>query len=165
MEAALVTVIVGVGVLAIVAAQQAYHIENAWSQRVGTALLLANELRELTMSLPPHDPITGTQYWGPEPNEPGLEQFDDLDDFDGADGLGIAFAPPIDALRQNVPNMNGWSQRIVVENVLPSFVSAENPAPDGTTDLLRITVRVMYQSPQDAEPREVTRLTWVHSDD
>ena len=51
-EAALTTVIIGTGVLAIVGAQQAYHQKNAWAQRTGTAMLLANEIREMTMPLP-----------------------------------------------------------------------------------------------------------------
>lgn len=164
-EASLVTVIVGVGVLAIVAAQQAYHKQNAYSQRVGTALLLANEIRELTMHLPQHDSITNTQYWGPEPNEPDVDQFDDLDDFDGSAGSGVTFSPPIDALRQAIPNMAGWSQVVTVENVLPTYINASVTAPDNSTDLMRFTVRVLYQGPNDEQPGEVTRLTWIDSGD
>ena len=159
-ESALVTVIVGVGVLAIVGAQQAYHQKNAYAQRVGTALLLANEIRELTMHMPRHDPITSQTYWGPEPNEPAVQQYDDVDDFDGA-GAGGTFDPPIDALRNTVTNMPGWSQLVTVENVLPNFISAATPAPDGSTDLLRVTVQIMYQGPNDTQAGEVTRLVWV----
>ena len=160
-EASLVTVIVGVGVLAIVAAQQAYHKQNAYSQRVGTALLLANEIREMTMHMPQNDAISNTMYWGPEPNEPTVEQYDDLDDFDGTDGTGLTFSPPIDALRQPIPNMTGWSQIIRVENVLPTYINAAVAAPDNSTDLIRFTVQVMYQGPRDDAPNEITRLTWI----
>ena len=76
MEAALTTVIVGTGVLAIVSAQQAYHQKNDWAQRTATGLLLANELRELTLTLPQHDPFTGVDNLGPEGNESGLSDFD-----------------------------------------------------------------------------------------
>ena len=127
-EAALTTVIVGTGVLSIMAAQQAYHRQNDWAQRTGTAILLANELRELTLSLPLNDPISGPANMGPEAGEASVGDYNDLDDFSGlvagGFGAGTTFDPPINALRQVIPNMNGWSQRVLVENVLSSFVSA-----------------------------------------
>ncbi|NBC10595.1 MAG: hypothetical protein GVY24_02520 [Planctomycetes bacterium] len=165
-EAALTTVIVGTGVLAIVAAQQAYHQKNGWAQRTGTGMLLANELREMTMPLPVHDPITKDQNLGPEPNEPALDDFDDLDDFAGTldaggFGSGTTFSPPINALRQEVPDMERWSQEIQVENVLPDFINATFTQPLGTTDTVRVTVTVRYQSPTAQDPETVTSLTWL----
>jgi len=165
-EAALTTVIVGTGVLAIVAAQQAYHQKNGWAQRTGTGMLLANELREMTMPLPLHDPITKDQNLGPEPNEPSLDDYDDLDDFagtidGGGFGGGTTFSPPINALRQEVPDMERWSQEIQVENVLPDFINATFTQPLGTTDTVRVTVTVRYQGPAAPEPETVTTLTWL----
>ncbi len=167
-EAALATVIVGTGVLAILAAQQAYHNKNDWAQRTGTAMLLANELRELTLTLPQHDPFTGTSNLGPEADEPTVADFDDLDDFAGpvdvtGFGPGIVFTPPINALRQQIPNMNGWSQFIEVVNVLPDNISAAAPQaqPVGATDLMRVTVTVSYQAPTEAQPSTLTQLSWV----
>ena len=165
-EAALTTVIVGTGVLAIVAAQQAYHQKNGWAQRTGTGMLLANEIREMTLSLPLHDPITKAQNLGPEPNEPTLADYDDLDDFAGpidaaGFGAGMTFSPPINALRQQVPNMERWSQEIKVENVLPDFINATFTQPLGTTDTVRVTVTVRYQSPAAQDPETVTTLTWL----
>ena len=158
----LVTVIVGVGVLAIVAAQQAYHQQNGYAQHMGSALLLANEIRELTLSLPQHDPIGGTAVWGPEANEPTLASYDDLDDFDGSMGTGLTISPPIDALRQVLPDMQQWTQKVTVENVLPTFISG--PAvPDNSTDVVRITCQILYQGPNDAEPTEITRLSWIRA--
>lgn len=167
-EAALTTVIVGTGVLAIVAAQQAYHQKNEWAQRSGTAMLLANELRELTLSLPHHDPITGAANFGPEPNELTVEQYDDLDDFagviSGGFGQGTTFTPPINALRQQVPDMPGWSQVIRVDNVLPDYISAALPQPIGTTEMVRVTVEVRYQAPGTPAPETISTLTWVLPD-
>jgi len=85
METALATVIVGTGVLAILAAQQAYHQKNDWAMRNATAIRLANELRELTLTLPMHDPLTGTDVMGPEPDE--------LDDFASVVTAGQGTAP------------------------------------------------------------------------
>ena len=164
-EAALTTVIIGTGVLAIVAAQQAYHKKNDWAQRTGTAVLLANELRELTLTLPMHDPLTGDATLGPEASENGIADFDDLDDFAGTVtsgvGTGTTFDPPVNALRQQIPNMAGWSQEMQVVNVLPDNISTTITQPLGTTDLMRVTVTVRYQSPQAATPLTITQLSWL----
>ncbi len=167
-EAALTTVIVGTGVLAIVAAQQAYHQKNDWAQRTGTAMLLANEVRELTMPLPIFDPITGQAFIGPEPGEAAVADFDDLDDFAGVSldaGVtfpGTTFNPPIDALRRPIADMAGWSQQVTVEGVLEENIGSGvslNPGTAGT--LTRLTVDVLYQGPNDATAQTVTQLTWV----
>ena len=166
-ESALATVIVGTGVLAIVAAQQAYHYKNDWAQRSATAMLLANELRELTLTLPMHDPITGTQTMGPEANELDIGDYDDLDDFAGVvsqgKGAGILFDPPINALRQEVANLDGWSQQVEVFNILPDNISVGDALtlPLGTTDMMRVNVTVYYESPQMTAPMTVAQLTWV----
>lgn len=168
-EAALTTVIVGTGVLSIVAAQQAYHMKNGWAQRTGTAQLLANELRELTLTLPLHDPITGLSNMGPETDEHGIADYDDVDDFAGpvdasGYGAGLTFNPPINALRQNVPDMDNWSQVITVESVRPDNISTTTTQPLGTTSMMRVIVKVQYKEPgtPDSEaPKTVTSLTWV----
>ena len=162
-EAALVTVIVGVGVLSIVQAEQAYHQQNDIAGRMGTALLLANEIRELTMGLPQRDPIGGASHWGPESGELTVADYDDLDDFDGSQGTGTTISPPINALRQPLTNMTGWSQVVTVENVLDGNVSSSTAAPDGSTSVMRITCRVLYQQPGKPVATEITRLTWLRS--
>ncbi len=94
-ETALTTVIIGVGVLALVEAQQSFLRVTDWSSHAATATYLANEIRELTRKLPRHDPVTGLYLrdngaggtevygWGPEPGEVTLADLDDIDDFDG----------------------------------------------------------------------------------
>ena len=166
-EAALTTVIVGTGVLAIVSAQQAYHIKNDYAARTGTAQLLANELRELTLSLPVHDPITGTATLGPESNEASVADFDDLDDFagtisGGGIGTGTTFDPPINALRLPIAGMDRWSQVIEVQGVLPGYLNARDAVSLGLADMFRVTVTVMYrEGPATATPQPATTLTWV----
>ena len=166
-EAALTTVIVGTGVLAIVAAQQAYHEKNVWAQRSSTGVLLCNELRELTLTLPMHDPFTGNATVGPEGNEDTVADYDDLDDFAGAVdattglGAGVTFAPPINALRNQVADLPGWSQFIQVESVLQDNISSTFTQPLGTTPLMRVTVTSRYQGPNDDSPTTVAQLSWV----
>jgi prepilin-type N-terminal cleavage/methylation domain-containing protein len=163
MESLMTTVIVGTAVLAIVAAQQAYHMQNGQAQHMGAGLLLANELRELTLNLPQRDPITGTNYWGPEPGETGIAQYDDLDDFDGAAGEGLTISPPIDATGRTIPNMTGWSQVVTVDNVLPNFLSTQTAAPDHSTSVVRVTCVVRFQPTGATAPQTVTQMTWTRA--
>lgn len=154
-ETALTTVIIGVGVLALIEAQQAFMRSNDWSTHAATATYLANEIREMTRTLPRHDPVTGLFFdasgastqlvgWGPEPGEITVQDFDDLDDFDGITfawngTLGPAdgdLPGPIDAFGAVIPEilsdgnvvidqsgnplpLQGWSQRVSVRKVNP----------------------------------------------
>ena len=165
-EAALTTVIIGTGVLAILAAQQAYHKKNDWAGRESTAMLLANELRELTMVLPMHDPLSGADSMGPETNENSITDYDDLDDFAGevdenGIGSGLVFSPPVNALRAQIGDLEGWTQEIKVENVLPDNISSTFTQPLGTTDLMRVTVTIKYRKPTSDVADTITSLTWL----
>lgn len=125
-EAALATVIVGVGILAMVDAQQAFIKTNTWSSHAASGTFLANEIRELTRNLPKHDPVVGLSLdddgsggttlsgWGPNAAEFGLVDFDDLDDFDGitfsyvgTNGFADGDLPgPINAFGEVVPQID-----------------------------------------------------------
>ena len=157
-ETALATVIIGVGVVAIVEAHQAFMRSNQWSTHAATATFLGGEIRELTLGLPKHDPVTGlslgadgVEGWGAEAGEVVVEDFDDLDDFDG-----ITFAfngtpgfaddddlpGPIDAFGLVIPEifsdgtvmldeggnpvaMIGWRQTVRVVKVHPTDPTRE----------------------------------------
>lgn len=155
-EASMATVIIGVGVLAMVDAQSSFIVSNQWSSHAASATFLANEIRELTRNLPKHDPVVGLflqddgtggfdlQGWGPDAGEVTVQDFDDIDDFDGvtfADigtpGLGDGDLPgPINAFREvildldiagqeNGDAMLGWSQTVIVRKVHPFDFSLE----------------------------------------
>lgn len=162
-ETALATVIVGVGVVSIVAAQQAFHKQNSWSTHATTATRLGNEIRELALNLPRHDPVTGDVVWGPETNESFVGDYDDLDDFDG-NGSGLIFSAnlgngPINARREVISNMAGWSQIVTVENVDPFDITSVQD--DGSTSMMRVLVIVTYQDPNATEAEEITRVSWL----
>ncbi len=168
-ETALATIIVGVGVLAIVAAQQAFHKQNAWSTHAAIATYLGNEIREMTLNLPRHDPVTGSAIWGPEEGEAtlGLVAFDDLDDFDNAYFTSLATPPdepngPVNARREIIPNMQGWAQLVQVDKVKPNDI--RTLAASGEPYLIRMTVIVTYKGPYDDEPVEMTRVSWIAPD-
>jgi len=162
-ETALATVIVGVGVLAMVYAQQGFHKQNGWSTHASTAQRLANEIREMTLNLPRNDPVTGSAFWGAESNETWVGAFDDLDDFDG-DGSGLIFSAalgngPLNARRQIIPSMNGWAQEVYVHNVDPFDI--RTTATDNSTNMMMVEVVITYQAPGATAPMEMTRVSWI----
>jgi hypothetical protein len=151
-------------VLAIVSAQQAFFRQNEWSTHASTGQRLGNEIRELTLHLPRHDPVTGPTFWGPESAELDVDDFDDLDDFDGEDGAGMVFSAalgngPVSALGIPIADMAGWSQRVFVENIDPYAITTV--VADGASDMIRIRVVIEYQGPADQSAREITRVTWI----
>ncbi len=158
-ETSMATVIIGVGVLAMVDAQSAFIVSNQWSSHAASATFLANEIREFTRNLPKHDPVNGLLLvdndgtmvisgWGVESGEVTVDDFDDIDDFDGitfsyvgTPGLNDNDLPgPINAFGEVIPAldldgdelgstneedvfsgaaMNGWYQTITVEKIDP----------------------------------------------
>lgn len=202
LETSMALVIIGVGVLAFVEAQNAFVKNNTWSSQAATATLLAGEIREMTRRLPRHDPVTGLfvestpqgnvlHGWGPESGEVTPSDFDDIDDFDamkfGGDG---DFEGPIDARGQIVPSvdangnpmvdedgnaipMSGWSQTVYVDKVDPFNYatirehgfseSANGDFPGRSVDQypLRVTVVVEFQGPNDVQPVEMARVSWI----
>ncbi|MCH2161447.1 MAG: hypothetical protein MK085_06190 [Phycisphaerales bacterium] len=158
-ETALATMIVGTGVLAIVLAQQTFHKHNQWALQAATGMRLGGEIRELMMNLPRHDPVTGTETWGPEGNESGVPDFDDVDDFDDAVFSSDLGNGPLSAMRNPINNLPGWSQRIVVRSVDPFDI--RDTVLNGSSIMLRVDTIVEYRGDGDLEAREVTRVTWI----
>ncbi|GJM19302.1 MAG: hypothetical protein DHS20C14_15150 [Phycisphaeraceae bacterium] len=137
-EAAMAVVIIGVGVLAMVDAQQAFVRANLWSSHAASATFLANEIREHTRLLPKHDPVTSltisggapgpsTLYgWGPNAGEIDVTDFDDMDDFDGieftfigTDGFDDGDLPgPIDAFGAVIPEITVSGDELVTAGVV-----------------------------------------------
>ncbi len=125
-ETALATVIIGVGLLAMIDAQQSFIKTNTWSSHTASGTFLANEIREMTRMLPKHDPIVGLSLdddggggtvltgWGPNAAEFGLIDFDDIDDFDGitfaydgtADIADGDLPGPVNAFGEVVPQID-----------------------------------------------------------
>ena len=141
-ETAMATVIIGVGVVAIVEAQQHFMQSNAWSSQAATGTFLANEIREFTHNLPRHDPVTGLSInggalsgWGPESGEVTVDDIDDIDDIDGLTfGEAGDYPGPINAFGEIIPEINadgevvvdeygnelsmqGWVQTVIVEKL------------------------------------------------
>jgi len=144
-------------------AQAAFHKQNHWSTHASTATRLGNEIREMTLNLPRLDPVTADAFWGAEVNETSVSDFDDLDDFDGTGG-GLVFSAalsngPLNAQREIIPNMAGWEQVVTVKNVDPFDITSVQA--DGSTTMIMVEVIVNYQGPNDSDPQEMTRVSWI----
>jgi len=163
-EAALATVIIGVGVVAAMQAFGAGTRLNRNATHMTAAMLLANNIQEVTAALPFNDPIYGRTTFGPESGEV-LGTYNDLDDFDG-----MSFNPPIDTSRQPVTGMSQYTQ---VVNVLPVYIQKLNSnnndqAPEiprtTYTGAVRVLVKIMYRPTPAEQPAEVYSISWIRVD-
>jgi hypothetical protein len=148
-EAALVTSIVGIGVLAMLQLLAAGTTSNSAGAEMTTALNLAKGIREMSMGLAFVDDVTPTN-WGPDAGET-IGTYDDIDDLDGA-----VFNPPIDAMRLTLNDYANWEQRVTVQSVDEDRITL--PAPNGTTPASRITVLLMHNG------KRVTEISWTTFD-
>ena len=165
-ETALATIIIGVAVLAIMAAQQAFHKQNAWSSRVSIAMALAHNIREATWDLAQHDPVTGctgethsvssTLELNEDPTL--FSTWDDLDDFDL-----VCFNPPINARRDDIANMQQWWQCVSVFDVNPFNINEIETL--CTSDVMKVQVEVYFQgsgaSTLSPDTPLVTTVSWI----
>jgi len=160
-EASLATVIVGVGVLAMMRLFAACTLQNRESNHTTTAMLLAENIQETMASLTLVDPAYGVTYFGPEPGQT-LASYDDVDDFNSQ-----TFSPPIDATRQPIAALWQYSQVVSVWPVYANKLNSNtNPSsPDfpqlSYTGAARVLVRIMYQKTPTAPAAEVFRTSWI----
>jgi len=134
------TVIIGVGIVAMVEAQQSFMRSNNWSSQASTAAYLANEIRERMRGLPKHDPrflleleesgAQGVLNWGLEDGEVVVDDFNDIDDFDGISFSYVGtpgpmngdLPGPISASRATIRRSSGLET--VGTNIIPEINAA-----------------------------------------
>jgi type II secretory pathway pseudopilin PulG len=152
-EAAITTIIIGVGCVAMLQLLAAGTLANNDGAELTTAMNLAGNVREAMAGLNYSDPTTPT-HWGPESGETSVTAYNDLDDFDGQ-----TFSPPIDARRISLgSNFSTWAQKVKVETVKPDNLTATTShltlAP-----LLRPTCRCTVSITHNGH--EVYTQTWI----
>ncbi len=107
-EAAITTVIIGVGCVSMLELLGAGTLANNAGAELTTAMNLAGNVRECMTGVAYTDPVNPT-HWGAEAGET-TATYNDLDDFDGK-----TFSPPLDARRQSLgSNFDNWSQSVTV---------------------------------------------------
>ena len=55
MESTIAIAVIGIGVVAVVGSQQAWHIQAVESEELATGMRLATEIREMSLLLPAND--------------------------------------------------------------------------------------------------------------
>lgn len=163
-ETALATLIVGLGVVSTMRLFAACTMENNQSARLSAAMMLTTNIQEAMGAMNFADPGTVTQVFGAEAGE-SLATWEDVDDFDGA-----SFNPPIDSLRQQIPEMSQYTQVVSVWPVNPNDLSlnSNESSPDipktTYTGAVRVRVRVLYQATPAEVAAEVYRASWIRLD-
>jgi Tfp pilus assembly protein PilV len=150
MEASLVTVVIGVGVVAMLQLLAAGTMANGYSNEQTTAVNLANNIHEIALSLPFYDPDTvpgTTPAWSTP--EAGNTAFDDVLDLDGK-----TFNPPIDVNRNSIANASNWTQQVSVKSVGGDQMTSVRP---NTTaePTAQVTVTILHNN------KAVYQMSWV----
>jgi Tfp pilus assembly protein PilV len=141
-EAALTTIIVGVGTVGMMQLLATGTMANATSNEMTIGLTLANNVREMldSSTITFADPNNNT-HWGLEAGETAFTA-NDLDDFDG-----YTFTPAVDSRRLALSYLTGWTQGIKVETVNPNNITQIIPhgtQPPNQRPMSRITVTVNH---------------------
>lgn len=160
-EAALATVIVGVGFFASLQLFASCTEQNRTAADMSTALMLTTNIREAVSGLSFADPRVGHTHFGPESGET-LSDFNDVDDFDGS-----SLNPPIDSQREPIPSLAQYTQVVSVWPVNPNQLSTNSneavpDIPKGTyTGAVRVRVRVLFKLRPSDPAVEVYRASWI----
>lgn len=153
-EAAITTVIIGVGCVSMLELLGAGTNANKESTELTTAMNLAGNIREAMTGLR-YASKTSPTHWGPETGETTVTSYDDVDDFDG---WTSSPNPPIDARRRTLSSeYAGWTQRVKVECVKPDNLAVSQAHLTLTPDLRpteRVTVTILHNG------REVYTQSW-----
>jgi len=178
-ETTLTTIIVGLAITALVKQVLATTQQNAYTLRLTTGSLLAENCREMMMGVPFADPMNGVSAFGPDSGET-LATFNDIDDFDGFDSTvraDITVGQPVgvvDAARrvitetvggvQQVPaEWKNWRQQIAVDPVDPTNFNTVFPKPNTSRNCVRVTVTISYMPPGSGAWDQVVQLRWVRT--
>jgi Tfp pilus assembly protein PilV len=138
-EAAMVTVIIGVGVLGMLQLLAVGTVSNSEGTELTTAINLADNIREITLGMRFHDPEQPTTW---QTKEASVSLYDDVLDLDDTE-----FSPPIDVGRKPLNEYTGWKQVVKVESVDENWVN--KTVPDTTaqpTAWVTVTVK-RYNQP------------------
>ncbi|HEX8521868.1 MAG TPA: prepilin-type N-terminal cleavage/methylation domain-containing protein [Tepidisphaeraceae bacterium] len=120
MEAAIVTVIIGVGVVALMQLITAGTMATAASKELTTAVQLGNNINEM---------MQGASF------STLKSTYDE-----------VTYNPPKDALGNNLTQFSGWTQQIDVSYVDHNYVALVVPDTQTTEPMCRVTVIVTHNS-------------------
>lgn len=136
-EAAWVTVIVGVGVGAMLELLAAGTMSNSAGNEMTTAVNLANNVHEISLGLAFADPQAPTQWTSRESTVAAYDNITDLD--------GQTFSPPLDVCRLPIAGYEKWAQKVKVETVALDTLSSVRPN-TMTVPSAKVTVQILHNN-------------------
>lgn len=137
-EVAVATMIVGVGITALLVAVGANTRVNGYGAELTEATFLAQELHEWTSALPFSDPDPEDANNPPGPDGSDPQPPDDLDDL-----MGVTYSPPRDGEGYELYGMSGWSQTITLTWRDPNALT--QTVADGASDVIHVQVDIGYK--------------------
>lgn len=151
------TIVIGLAVPAILMLVGATTTQNSQSQQYTTALMLANQVREMMSGLPFNDPVYGSHLGVQDPGENTIADYNDVQDFDGK-----SYNLPVDANRQTISGMDNWRQSISVQLVGDSQgAQLETVTGNSAAIVERVRVTVSYRSAASAAWATVLTTSWL----
>lgn len=134
-ETALAMVIVGTGVMALLELLAAGSMVNASGTTLTTAVNLANNIHEITIGLPFQNPTNPTSL---AKDSGGPTAYTYLWDMNGD-----TYSPPLDVRRNPIATYSNWSQKVTINTVDPTNVTASRPN-DPTVPTARVSVVITH---------------------
>lgn len=147
-EALIATVLIGVAIAALITSNVAHTQANAHGMYTSTAEFLIEEVRAMTLPMAFVEPDEIADTFGPDDNEDGVGDFDDIDDFDG-----FTFNPPVDVNGNSLSDFSEYSQVVTVESVDPGDLTSV--VEDFDSSIVRISVRIAMNG------KEVGSTSWI----
>jgi len=155
-EVLIATVLVGMAIAALVAANGSFSMANVAGADLSTAEFLVEQIRELTTMLPVAEP--GATTWtvlGLETGESfaNLITLDDVDDWNAFNSASLG--GPINAQRTPLTSLAAFSQQVTVQKINPSNFDLLDTT--GNSDFVRITVNIVENG------RPVSSASWIRA--
>ncbi|MCL5282935.1 MAG: type II secretion system GspH family protein [Planctomycetes bacterium] len=159
-EVLIATVLVGLAIAALVAANGSFTMANVAGADLSTAEFLVEQIRELTTMLPVVDPNLPAgavvTVLGPEADETGVTLYDDVDDWD--DFNSASLGAPISAQGTPLTNLAAFSQQVIVQKINPTdFDEVWPDNHDPSSNFIRITVSIF----ENGQP--ISSASWIRA--
>lgn len=153
-EVLIATVLIGLSIAALVAANGSFTMANDAGADLSTAEFLAEQIRELTTMLPVVEPgLTTWTSLGPGGGET-LATYDDVDDFDGFDS--VSRGGPISAQRTTLTDLATFRQQVTVQKVNPSNFD-QTWSDSSASNFARVTVNILQNG------RKILSVSWIRA--
>lgn len=138
-EVAVATMIIGIGMTALLVAVGANTRVNGYGAELTEATFLAQELHEWCSALPFSDP--NPEDANDPPGSDGSDPPASIDDLD--DLMGVTYSPPRDGEGYELYGMSGWSQTITLTWRDPNALT--QTVADGASDVIHVQVDIGYK--------------------